>query len=123
MNESKYSNVQEVAKFFDISESTVRLWVKKGLIDRSCYVKADTTYRFDIPAIEQHLRGGEGIKSDNVSLSDVSNMYSDIDMSDEDYEKLVDTFDNFLRGWEKEYNKNNPKKKIKERGVMRLEKF
>jgi len=38
------------------------------------------------------------------------------DMSDEDYEKLVDQFDNFLRAWEKEYNKNNPKKKqIKER--------
>ena len=38
------------------------------------------------------------------------------DMSDDEYEKLVDTFDNFLRGWEKEYNKNNPKKKpIKDR--------
>ena len=36
------------------------------------------------------------------------------DMSDEDYEKLVDTFDNFLRGWEKEYYKNNPKKKPEE---------
>ena len=33
------------------------------------------------------------------------------DMSDEDYEKLVDTFDAFLRGWEEEYYKNNPKKK------------
>jgi hypothetical protein len=33
------------------------------------------------------------------------------DMSDEDYEKLVDQFDNFLRAWEKEYYKNNPKKK------------
>jgi hypothetical protein len=38
------------------------------------------------------------------------------DMSDEEYEKLVDQFDNFLRAWEKEYNKKNPKKKqIKER--------
>ena len=38
------------------------------------------------------------------------------EMSDEEYEKLVDSFDAFLRGWEKEYNKNNPKKKqIKER--------
>ena len=38
------------------------------------------------------------------------------EMSDEEYEKLVDQFDAFLRGWEKEYNKNNPKKKpIKER--------
>jgi hypothetical protein len=41
------------------------------------------------------------------------------EMSDEDYEKLVDSFDSFLRGWEKEYNKknkNNPNKEpIQER--------
>jgi len=38
------------------------------------------------------------------------------EMSDEEYEKLVDQFDAFLRGWEKEYNKKNPQKKqIKER--------
>tara|TARA_Y100000593_G_scaffold93764_1_gene189940 strand:- start:105 stop:683 length:579 start_codon:yes stop_codon:yes gene_type:complete len=41
------------------------------------------------------------------------------EMTDEEYEKLVDQFDNFLRAWEKEYNKknkNNPKKKpIEER--------
>ena len=36
------------------------------------------------------------------------------EMSDEDYEKLVDTFDAFLRGWEEEYYKNNPKGKPKQ---------
>ena len=35
------------------------------------------------------------------------------EMSDEEYEKLVDQFDAFVRGWEKEYNKKNPKKKNK----------
>mgnify|MGYP003121625083 CR=1 FL=1 len=38
------------------------------------------------------------------------------DMSDEEYNKLVDQVDAFLRGWEKEYNKNskkNSKKKPK----------
>ena len=41
------------------------------------------------------------------------------DMSDEEYEKLVDSFDAFLRSWEKEYNKkhkDNPSKEpIQER--------
>ncbi len=37
------------------------------------------------------------------------------DMSDDEYEKLVDQFDSFLKGWEKEYNKNNPKKKKKKK--------
>ena len=36
------------------------------------------------------------------------------EMSDEDYEKLVDTFDAFLRGWEEEYYKSNPKGKPKQ---------
>jgi hypothetical protein len=33
------------------------------------------------------------------------------DMSDEEYNKLVDQVDSFLRGWEREYNKKKPKKK------------
>tara|TARA_B100000700_G_scaffold290709_1_gene349011 strand:+ start:74 stop:643 length:570 start_codon:yes stop_codon:yes gene_type:complete len=42
------------------------------------------------------------------------------DMTDEEYEKLVDQFDAFLRGWEKEYNKKKPKKKqIKERPFIK----
>ncbi len=36
------------------------------------------------------------------------------EMTDEEYEKLVDQFDAFLRGWEKEYYKDNPKKKTEE---------
>ena len=35
------------------------------------------------------------------------------DMTDEEYKKLVDNFDAFLRGWEKEYLKDNKKKKPK----------
>ena len=36
------------------------------------------------------------------------------EMSDEEYEKLVDQFDAFLRAWENEYYKDNPKKKPEE---------
>ena len=36
------------------------------------------------------------------------------EMTDEEYEKLVDQFDAFLRGCEKEYYKDNPKKKTEE---------
>ena len=35
------------------------------------------------------------------------------DMDDEEFENLVDQFDAFLRGWEKEYNKDNKNKKPK----------
>tara|TARA_Y100001937_G_scaffold62785_1_gene86177 strand:- start:87 stop:701 length:615 start_codon:yes stop_codon:yes gene_type:complete len=39
------------------------------------------------------------------------------EMSDEEYEKLVDQFDAFLRGWEKEYNKKK-KKEGKKKDVI-----
>ena len=35
------------------------------------------------------------------------------EMNDEDYNKLVDQVDGFLKGWEKEYNKKNKKKSTK----------
>jgi len=37
------------------------------------------------------------------------------DMTEEEFEKMVDNFDNFLRAWEKEYLKDNPQKKSKKR--------
>ena len=39
------------------------------------------------------------------------------DMSDEEYNKLIDQVDSFLRGWEKEYNKKKPKKKSKKKPI------
>ena len=44
------------------------------------------------------------------------------EMDDEDYEKLVDQFDSFLKGWEKEYNKKNPQKKNKKQTRKDLKK-
>ena len=35
-------------------------------------------------------------------------------MTDEEYEKLVDQFDAFLRSWEKDYGKKNPQKKFRQ---------
>ena len=37
------------------------------------------------------------------------------EMTDKEYEKLVNQFDAFLRGWEKEYYKDNPKKKTEKK--------
>ena len=49
------------------------------------------------------------------------------EMNDEDYEKLVDQVDGFLKGWEKEYKKKQPKKKSikksKSNSIQEKEKF
>jgi hypothetical protein len=41
------------------------------------------------------------------------------EMTEDEFEKLVDKFDDFLRGWEKDYLKKNPKSKIKKQPTFR----
>ena len=66
-------------------------------------------------AMVKPKKGGPQKKSRDQYLDETFMDWNLPEMSDEEYEKLVDQFDAFLRGWEKEYNKNNPnKKKIKD---------
>ena len=66
--------------------------------------------------IKGYIKGGDDIPKPKKKSRDdyVDETFMDWnlpEMSDEEYEKLVDQFDNFLRAWEKEYYKDNPKKK------------
>ena len=73
-------------------------------------------------AIEELLRGLDAqFKTKNKPQPKSRDQYLDEtfmdwnlpDMSDEEYNKLIDQVDGFLRAWEKEYNKKNPSKKFK----------
>ena len=75
-------------------------------------------------AIKELLNSYDGyIKDDNDKKNKIKKRQDYVDetfmdwnlpeMTDKEYEKLVDQFDNFLRAWEKEYLKKNPNKKIK----------
>ena len=68
---------------------------------------------------------GSGKKSRQDYVDETFMDWNLPEMDDEEYEKLVDQFDSFLKGWEKEYNKNNPKKKTKKktRKDLREDKF
>lgn len=46
-----YVPIEEVAKHFTVSISTVRAWVRQGLIPPDTYIKIGNTYRFSIPKI------------------------------------------------------------------------
>ena len=64
------------------------------------------------------LKGGKGKPKKKTRQDYVDETFIDWnlpEMTDEEYEKLVDQFDAFLRGWEKEYYKKNPKDKSKKR--------
>jgi hypothetical protein len=43
--------IEDVAKHFTVSISTVRAWVRQGLIPKETYIRIGNTYRFSIPKI------------------------------------------------------------------------
>jgi excisionase family DNA binding protein len=56
MNEPEtFVPIDDVAKHFSVSVSTVRSWIRKNRIPKHTYIKLGTTYRFKIGAIEEAL--------------------------------------------------------------------
>lgn len=50
-----YVPIEEVAKYFTISVSTIRAWVRQGYIPKHTYIKVGNTYRFRLEAVVEHL--------------------------------------------------------------------
>ncbi len=55
--ETKYVSIEGVAKYFSISISTARSWIRKGEIPASTYIKVGSTYRFNLDALDAALTG------------------------------------------------------------------
>jgi excisionase family DNA binding protein len=49
------STTEDAANEFNVSLSTIRKWVKAGIIPRKAYLKAGTTYRFNLTLIYEAL--------------------------------------------------------------------
>ena len=47
-HESPFVTIEAVAKYFDVSTSTVRMWVRTGVVPKGCYVKLGRTYRYNL---------------------------------------------------------------------------
>jgi len=47
--------IEELAKHFTVSISTVRAWVRQGLIPKETYIKVGNTYRFSISKVVESL--------------------------------------------------------------------
>lgn len=50
-----YVPIEELAKHFTVSVSTIRSWVRTGSIPEGTYLKVGTTYRFKISDVEKAL--------------------------------------------------------------------
>ena len=65
MSESEtFVPIDDVAKHFSVSVSTVRAWIRKKRIPKHTYIKLGTTYRFKISAIEEALISENGDAND-----------------------------------------------------------
>ena len=54
-----YVMIDAVTEHFSVSRSTIRAWIRQGVIPSNTYIKVGTTYRFKISAIECALSGNE----------------------------------------------------------------
>ena len=43
--------IEDLAKHFTVSVSTVRAWVRQGLIPKDTYIKVGNTYRFGVSKV------------------------------------------------------------------------
>lgn len=52
---SPYVPIEDVAKYFAVSISTIRAWIRQGIIPKNTYIKVGATYRFNLLDVEHAL--------------------------------------------------------------------
>ena len=55
MTQTPFATLEEVAKYFVVSTSTVRNWLRNGTIPKDTYLKIGYAYRFNLPEVEAAL--------------------------------------------------------------------
>lgn len=55
MSQGPFVPIEECAKHFTVSVSTIRSWIRQGFIPKDTYLKVGLTYRFDLSAIIKAL--------------------------------------------------------------------
>jgi excisionase family DNA binding protein len=56
MADSPYVAITDLAKHFQVSVSTIRLWIRRGVIPPENYLKVGNTFRFRLPEVEEAVR-------------------------------------------------------------------
>lgn len=51
MSTEPFVPIEDLAKHFTVSVSTVRAWVRQGLIPQHTYIKVGNTYRFSVSRV------------------------------------------------------------------------
>lgn len=62
--------IEDLAKHFTVSVSTVRAWVRQGMIPKDTYIKVGNTYRFSVSKVVAALTAAP--KDEPVPVTDTS---------------------------------------------------
>lgn len=94
---SKFANTEGVAQYFGVSTSTVRMWVAHGRLPAGSVLRAGTSYRFRIDAIEQHfeIEGSRAMQLEGYVDAPPPPVYNpdqmELDFGDPDGDELPET--------------------------------
>lgn len=60
--------IDDIAKHFSVSVSTIRTWVRQGHIPKDTYIKVGNTYRFSLPDVCDALAGEPRSKAKQATV-------------------------------------------------------
>lgn len=73
MSNSPYLAIEPLANYFNVSVSTVRLWIREGTIPEKSYIKVANTYRLHVKAVENALiRHKEGATAEELNAESLA---------------------------------------------------
>jgi len=80
MDSPKYVPIEDVAKYFSVSISTIRAWVRQNQIPKDTYIKIGNTYRFCVDDVANALTKAEDPEEETlVEFQSRARTYADID--------------------------------------------
>ena len=80
MDSPKYVPIEDVAKYFSVSISTIRAWVRQNQIPKDTYIKIGNTYRFCVDDVANALTKAEDPEEEVLEeFQSRARTYADID--------------------------------------------
>lgn len=64
-----YVPIENLAKHFSVSVSTIRGWVRNGHIPKDTYVKIGNTYRFCVSDVSEALTSTDAVNNEEITMS------------------------------------------------------
>ncbi len=79
MNNEPFVPIEQLAKHFTVSVSTIRSWVRHKNIPTDTYIKVGSTYRFSISKVADALRSQESTENEFVGENEDMQHTLDLD--------------------------------------------